>query len=134
MKVLRKVFYVDNDLIQQCSIVINDNYLEIVLKGKIPLKLIDRKTSLSLREYEIVRDARGSSLLISMDDITGLECRRVIANSELFLKLFDKYVSKNPNIYYVYLKVRFGTYKFVLAQRDMMKLRNFILESLHSNK
>ncbi|MCS7108245.1 MAG: hypothetical protein RMH77_00535 [Sulfolobales archaeon] len=134
MKVLRKAFYVDGDLIEQCKVLMDSRNLEVITSEAIPLRLTDRKTSLSLKEFEIIKNCRGGSLKIDLDDIVGIEYSRISSNSDTFLKLFGDYVGKNSNIYNVYLKTRSKTHKLILTQRDLIKLRNYVLKSLHGDK
>lgn len=126
MKILRKGFYVVDDLLEQCKLVINERGVEVLLTGKIYLKLTGGRSSLSLKEIEVIRKLKTGSFTIDASDVTGVEYRRITADSEVILRLFGKYCGKNPNIFDVNLKTGYGTHRFLLTQRDMIKLRNYV--------
>ncbi|MEM4751895.1 MAG: hypothetical protein QXR55_00165 [Sulfolobales archaeon] len=126
MKILRKAFYVVNDLLEQCKLVINEQGVEVLPTGRVYLKLASSKSSLSLKEFEVIRKLRAESFTINASDLTGIEYRRISADNEVVLKLFGKYCGKNPNIFDVNLKTEYNTHRFLLTQRDMIKLRNYV--------
>lgn len=126
MKILRKAFYVVNDLLEQCKLVINEYGVEVLPTGRVYLKLASGKSSLSLKEFEVIRKLRAESFTINASDLTGIEYRRISADNEVVLKLFGKYCGKNPNIFDVNLKTEYSTHRFLLTQRDMIKLRNYV--------
>lgn len=126
MKILRKAFYVVDDLLEQCKLIINERGVEVLLTGKVYLKLAGGKSSLSLKEFEVIRKLRTESFTINASDLAGVEYRRIVADNEVILKLFGKYCGKNPNVFDVNLKTGYSTHRFLLTQRDMVKLRNYV--------
>ncbi len=125
MKILRKAFYIDDNYIAQCKLVLNDRGLEVLLGGW-TLRLDNDVLSLSLKEVEVIKDLKGRSFLIDASDVLEITYRMLTTNKETFLKLFGNYIGKNPNLYEVSLRGRSKTHRFILAQRDMVKLRNHL--------
>lgn len=69
-----------------------------------------------------------------MNDLIDIKYNRISRISKDVMKMFNEYVGSNTNIYDVYLETKDRTYRFILTQRDMIKLRNYVRKSLHSNK
>lgn len=77
---------------------------------------------------------RGRTIIVGVNDLIDIKYNRISRISKDVMKMFNEYVGSNTNIYDVYLETKDRTYRFILTQRDMIKLRNYVRKSLHSNK
>jgi len=134
MKVLEKALLLNNNVLEECKVLITDEYIKILLSGRVYFKLLDNRSSLSLIEYKTLSKLRGRTIIIGVNDLIDIKYIRISRISKDVMKIFNDYVGSNTNIYDVYLETKDCTYRFILTQRDMIKLRNYVRKSLHSNK
>lgn len=134
MKVLEKALLLNNNVLEECKVLITDEYIKILLSGRVYFKLLDNRSSLSLIEYKTLSKLRGRTIIVGVNDLIDIKYNRISRISKDVMKMFNEYVGSNTNIYDVYLETKDRTYRFILTQRDMIKLRNYARKSLHSNK
>jgi len=134
MKVLEKALLLNNNVLEECKVLITDEYIKILLSGRVYFKLLDNRSSLSLIEYKTLSKLRGRTIIVGVNDLIDIKYNRISRISKDVMKMFNEYVGSNTNIYDVYLETKDRTYRFILTQRDMIKLRNYVRKSLHSNK
>ncbi len=134
MKVLEKALLLNNNVLEECKVLITDEYIKILLSGRVYSKLLDNRSSLSLIEYKTLSKLRGRTIIVGVNDLIDIKYNRISRISKDVMKMFNEYVGSNTNIYDVYLETKDRTYRFILTQRDMIKLRNYVRKSLHSNK
>lgn len=59
MKVLEKALLLNNNVLEECKVLITDEYIKILLSGRVYSKLLDNRSSLSLIEYKTLSKLRG---------------------------------------------------------------------------
>lgn len=134
MKILKKALLLNNNVLEECKVLITDEHIKILLSGRVYSKLLDNRSSLSLIEYKTLSRLKGGTIIISVNDLLNIRYYRISGIDRDLIKVFNEYLGSNTNIYDVYLETRGCTYRFILTQRDMIKLRNYVRKSLHSNK
>jgi hypothetical protein len=134
MKILKKALLLNNNVLEECKVLITDEHIKILLSGRVYSKLLDNRSSLSLIEYKTLSKLKGGTIIIGVNDLLNIRYYRISGIDRDLIKVFNEYLGSNTNIYDVYLETRGRTYRFILTQRDMIKLRNYVRKSLHSNK